>query len=163
MPLTASDLVLLNYDGIDSGTDGAGTGADPAAGTGRIIDLVEDIDLALLVVLKESDTGGEPDDADTLTVLLELSGDGGSTWPDVTTSRAILGIEVPNDQAAGDPGVKMATKFRTPKADAAQAGIIKCRLTTTASDTSNWGAYIAVVPQESVRQEWYDKWLDVPA
>lgn len=163
MPLLASDLVLINVDDLDSGNDGAGTGSDATAAPGRVIDLVEGIDLALMVVLKPSNTGGEPGDADTLGITLELSGDGGSTYPDVTTSRNILGSELPDDLAAGDKGLVIATKFRTPIADAAQNGVVKCRLTTVASDTSNWGVYAAVVPVQSVRQEWLDKWLDVPA
>jgi len=163
MPLTAADLVLINLEDLDSGTDGAGSGTDETAGAGRIIDLVEGIDLALMVVLRASDTGGEPGDADTLGITLELSGDGGSTYPDVTTSRNVLGSELPDDEAAGDDGVVMAVKFRTPIADAAQEGVVKCRLTTVASDTSNWGIYAAVVPVQSCRQEWFDKWLDVPA
>ena len=163
MPLTAADLVLINYDGIDSGTDGAGTGTDPAAGTGRIIDLPERSEVGFVFFVKPSDTGGEPGDADTLTILIEMSADGGSTYPDVTTSRAILGSESPDDLAAGDPRVALAVVLHTPKVDAAQAGVVKCRLTTTASDTSNWGLYGAVVPVQSLRQEWKDNFYDVAA
>lgn len=163
MPLYASGDVLINLEDLDSGTDGAGSGTDETTGAGRIIDLPEAADLALLIVLRESDTAGEPGDADTLAITLELSGDGGSTYPDITTSRSILGSEVPDDEAAGDPRVALAVKFRTPKADAAQDGVVKCRLTTVASDTSNWGIWGGIVPQQSVRQEWLDNWYDVPA
>lgn len=163
MPLTASDLVVINSTIIDSSSDGAGTGTDETAGTGRIVNLPESCDLAFVGIFKASDSAGEPGDADTFTILVELSGDGGSTYPDVTTSRAVTGAELPDDSAAGNRPLIIATKIRTPKADAAQNGVVKARLTTTASDGSNWGLWGAFVPPESVRQEWLDKWLDLPA
>lgn len=163
MPLMDTNLILMNKTDLDSGTDGAGSGADPTASGGAVVNLVEETEMALLVILKPSDTGGEPGDADTLTITLELSGDGGSSWPDVTTSRSILGAEVADDLAAGDEGVALAFKFRVPEADAAQDGVVKARLTTVASDTSNWGVHASIVPPQSVRQEWLNRWLDIPA
>jgi hypothetical protein len=163
MPLTASDLVLINKADLDSGTDGAGSGTDPTGNGGRVIDLPERSEVGFLFILKESDTPGEPGDADTLGILIEFSVDGGSTYPDVTASRSILGAEAPDDLAAGDEGVKLAVILRTPKADAAQNGVIKCRLTTTASDGSNWGLWGAAVPVQSLRQEWLDNFYDVAA
>jgi len=161
MPLYAADGVLLNKTNLDSGTDGAGAGTDETASGGRVIDVPERSEIGILAIVKESDTSSEPGDADTLTILVELSYDGGSTYPDYSTSRAILGSEAPDQEDAGDPPLKLGIILKTGEADAAQDGVVKCRLTTTASDTSNWGLWVGVMPVQSFRQEWLDNWSDL--
>ena len=147
-------LILLNRTTIDSADDGTGSGTDPTAGAGAVLDVPEETELAVTLFIGQSAGAGEPGDADTLDVIVEASADGGSSYDPVSTFRTILGIEAPDDEAAGEKTKRFATFIRTPRADAGQSGTVKLRLNVTASDTSQWGVYSDVRARQDVRLDW---------
>lgn len=153
--MPGSNLILINKTDLDSGTDGNGSGSDATASGGRVLDVDEGARLALCAFYGESDTGGEPGDADTLDVKLQASVDGGTTWVDIVPLRQVLGSEIPDDESAGDKTVRLAVEFRAPQTDDDQTdGQVQLRLNTVASDTSNWGLYADIRNVTDVREEW---------
>jgi hypothetical protein len=152
MPLD-SNLVLLNKTDLDSGTDGTGSGTDPTASGGAVVNVEEECEVDLLVFLGQSDTGGEPGDADTLAVIIEAAPDG-TNYGRLATFRSVAGSEMPDDETAGDKTLRLAMRARIPRSTDAGVRTVKVRANTTASDTSNWGAYIAVAPAGTARSEW---------
>jgi hypothetical protein len=151
-PLDAS-MVLVNKTNLDSGTDGVGSGADPTVTGGALINLEEEADLAAVLFVIPSATGGEPGDADTLDVIIECAPDG-TNFGRLCTFRRVLGSEAPDDVAAGDKTVRLAIPFRLPRSTVAGVRTVPVRANTTASDTSDWGVYIAITDRGSVRSEW---------
>ena len=148
MPLYASGDVLLNVADLASGNDGNGSGSTPTTAPGAVVSVPERSEVGLLLMLSQPTTD-PPADAATLDVGVEVSVDGGSSWKDLVDFRQVLGSELPDDEDAGDPGLKMAFIVRLPEADADQSGLVQLRPVTAASTTTDWGAFLAVVPVQS--------------
>jgi len=153
MPIDSA-LVIINKTNLDSGTDGTGSGSDPTASGGAVVSVDEGAEIGLALFAGPSDTGGEPGDADTLDVTVEVSVDGGSVWNTLADFRQILGSEIPDDTGAGDKTVRLGQVVQLPRADSGQSNLVKLRCNSTASDTSNWGLYVAVCGANDIRSEW---------
>lgn len=149
--MAGSNLILINRTDLDSGNDGTGSGADPTAGAGAVIDLDEQARMALFFKLGIPDATAASTD-ETLATSLEISDDGGSTWDTVATLRDFLGAE--NPTSADEEHPKAAVEFYVPRAQAGQNGVCKARLNITASDTDHWAPYADIRTVNDVREEW---------
>lgn len=149
-----SNLILINVTNLDSVNDGNGSGSDPTTAPGAVLNVDEEAEIAITCFLKASDTAGEPGDADTLEVEVEVSADGGTTWDELVNFRTITGSELPDDTAAGDKTLRLARRCKLPRADSGQSGLVKIRPVTVASDTSNWALYMDVRGVGDIRSEW---------
>ncbi|KKN74349.1 hypothetical protein LCGC14_0391500 [marine sediment metagenome] len=155
-----ANLLLLNRTDYDSGNDGAGSGTDETSGGGRIVDVAEGADVAVLMALGEADAT-IADTTETLDMLVQISRDGGSTWGTAQTFRQITASELngsgtPIDESAGDVTFKRAVITNVGIAEAGNSGIVKMRLNGTASDTNHWAPIVTVVTRQDVREEWLD-------
>ncbi len=156
-----ANLILLNRTDLDSGNDGAGSGTDETSGGGRIIDVAEGFDAAILVTLGEADAT-VANSTETFDLKVEISRDGGSTWGTLDTLRQITASELKSsgnsiDESAGDPTFKRALNAgNVGLAESGNSGIIKMRLTTTASNSNHWAPTVVCVPRGSVREELFD-------
>lgn len=156
-----AELFLLNRTDLDSGNDGAGSGTDETSGGGRIVDVAEGADVAVLMALGEADAT-IANAAQTLAVLVEISRDGGSTWGTAQTFRTITASEISGmsgtsiDESAGGVTFKRAVITNVGLAESGQNGVVKMRLTVTASSVEHWAPTVTVVTRQDVREEWLD-------
>lgn len=148
-----ANAIFMDKTDLDSGTDGTGSGSSPTASGGAVLNLEEEGEVAVTLFIGQSDTGGEPGDADTLDVIVECAPDG-TNYGRLFTFRRILGIEAPDDEAAGDKTLRLACIVKLPKSTQAGIRTVPCRLNTTANDTSNWSVYSDVRAAQDVREEW---------
>lgn len=152
MPADANAL-LLNKTNLDSSTHGTGSGSDPTASGGAVVSVAEGGMVGIRAFFGQSDTGGEPGDADTLDLDIEVAVDG-STFHTFIPFRQVAGAELPDDTAHGDKTLRLGAIGRLPIADAGQSHLVKLRCNTSASDASNWGLRVDVVTPAEIRDEW---------
>lgn len=153
--MAGSNLILINTTDLGSDVDGNGSGSDPTADAGCIVEVDEGSEMVVTAFYGQSATAGEPGDADTLDYGIEGSVDGGTTWFDIVDFRQVVGAEVPDDESAGDKTLRLAIPFRVPQTDDDQTnGRVKIRPVTAASDTSHWGLYSDIRAKTDVREEW---------
>lgn len=146
--MPGSNLILINNPLLDSGNDGNGSGSDPTSGPGAVVDVDENAQVAVTLLLLPG-ASDPPADGDTLTIKVQASDDGGSTWADLAPFRAVLGSEL-----ADGVSVCLAVRVYSPTVQAAQNGVAQFRLNSVASTTTNWDVYSDVRTVQDIRQDW---------
>jgi len=150
-----SNQILINVADLASGNDGNGSGSDPTAAPGAVID-IEESALVGVRAFYSQPTTDPPADGATLDVIVQVSVNGGSNYYPLVTFRQVLGSELPDDEAAGDKTLRLGQVVKLPKADSGQSNKVKVRTNTVASTTTDWGLYVDIVAPEDVRAEWVE-------
>lgn len=148
-----STLVLLNRTDLDSGNDGDGSGTDPTAGSGAVIEVPDGGEIGVVLFLGEADATAATS-SETLAVILQVSRDGTNYGP-LVTFRTITASEFGTiDESTGSVTYKLAAIVRLPMAEAARNHMLKLRLNVTASNTNHWAPYVAICDKGQIRDEW---------
>lgn len=153
---TDAELLLINRDDVDSGNDGNGSGADPTAAAGAVVDLDEGATVAAVLHLGEPGATAAGN-SDTCDVIVQVSPDGGSTYGPAFTFRQVLGSEVNTiDESQGGKPLTLAGIFKVPRAASGQGGKVKCRLNIVISATEHFAIYGYITDPGNVKELWYD-------
>lgn len=149
--MPGTDLILINVGDLDSGNDGDGTGSDPTAAPGAVVNVQENAEVAVTAFFNIP-TATPAVTTDTCTLTVQYSDDGGSTWAALGAFRAVLGSELPTGPDMTP--VCLAIKVFTPTVQAAQSGVGKMRLNSVVSSARDYAVYSDVRTVQDIRTEW---------
>lgn len=152
---TDANTVLLNRTDYDSGNDGTGSGSDETTVGGAVVDVPHGGSVGIMFSLGEA-ASNPAKTTETLDMIVEVSVDGGSTWAPMFTFRQITASELAGsgleiDESTGSVTFRRGAVVRLPLADDGQDSVVQMRCNGTASATTHWAPFVAIVSPADLR------------